>query len=62
VKWKVFTTSYRKVRQETAIVEGPVVLEWDLKDRKGVRVANGTYYVLFEGVGESILRRVLILR
>ncbi|HVZ81885.1 MAG TPA: GH116 family glycosyl hydrolase [bacterium] len=48
VHWSVFTTAFRKVRDGNAMIYGKGDVYWDLKDRSGVPVAKGLYYLRVE--------------
>ena len=61
----VFTLAFRKVFAETTHADGPVTLQWDLRDVSGALVSNGLYYVRIQVSGnESTTKtfKVLVLR
>src|SRR5665213_1257655 len=61
----VFTLAFRKIYSETTQADGPLTLQWDLKDVSGVQVANGVYYVRIHVSGSQSatkIIKVLILR
>lgn len=45
VHWTVFTTAFRKVRDERVQFSGSGNIVWDLKDKGGTDVARGLYYL-----------------
>lgn len=64
VRWTVFTTAFRKIR-EGALVSGgeKVRVVWDLRDAAGSPAANGMYFVRVEiDRGWFILQKVILLR
>jgi hypothetical protein len=61
----VFTSAFRKIKSQTSTISGSQPLYWDLKDRMGVKVADGIYYVRIQVTGiqsTSKILKVLILR
>jgi hypothetical protein len=61
----VFTLAFRKIYSETTQADGPLTLQWDLRDVSGVQVANGLYYVRIHVAGTqetTKILKVLILR
>jgi hypothetical protein len=65
VKWSVFTLAFRKIvgGQTTITTQG--LIQWDLKDKSGVRVADGVYYLRVEVDGiQSVVKifKILVLR
>jgi O-glycosyl hydrolase len=61
----VFTLAFRKIYSETTQADGPLTLEWDLRDVSGAQVANGVYYVRIHVAGRqetTKILKVLILR
>jgi hypothetical protein len=61
----VFTTAFRKIRSQSFVIYGSKDLLWDLKDRVGVPVADGIYYVRIQVTGiqsTSKILKVLVLR
>jgi len=45
VHWSVFSTAFRKIREGENSFNGQGSVSWDLKDRSGVKVARGLYYL-----------------
>ena len=66
IQLDVFTTSFRKVVEHTIKFTGvTTTIQWDLKDRMGVAVADGLYYVRITvtGTGNSMkILKVMILK
>jgi hypothetical protein len=61
----VFTLAFRKIYSQTVQADGPLTLQWDLRDVSGVPVANGVYYVRIHVTGNpsvTKILKVLILR
>jgi hypothetical protein len=61
----VFTLAFRKIYSETIQADGPLTLQWDLRDVSGTQVANGVYYVRIHVAGSqptTEILKVLILR
>ena len=59
VQWSVFTVNFRKiVSSEKIEVDSSKTLSWNLKDKNGVRVADGLYYVRIEIQGPQPLVKV----
>jgi hypothetical protein len=61
----VFTLAFRKIYGETTPVYGSQNLYWNLKDLKGIQVADGLYYVRVHVAGSKSttkILKVLILR
>jgi hypothetical protein len=61
----VFTLAFRKIYSETVQADGPLTLQWNLRDISGVQVANGVYYVRIHVSGSqetTKIIKVLILR
>jgi len=59
VELSVFTSGYRKIRQEILTVNGNTTLAWDLRDRQGSLVANGIYFVrLKASYGSQTITRI----
>jgi len=61
----IFTLALRKVQSETTGIVGYQTLQWDLKDRMGVQVANGLYYVRIRVTGiqsATKILKIMILR
>lgn len=48
VHWTVYTTAFRKVREGSDSFIGSGSVSWDLKDKTGVSVARGLYYLKVE--------------
>jgi len=61
--WDVFTTAFRKVVSGNL---GPNGIGWDLKDKNGVEVSSGLYYlrVKVNGGSQTVQRifKILVLR
>jgi hypothetical protein len=53
VDWEVFTISFRKIQWGTAEITGSGSFQWDLKDKSGIRVARGLYYLRLKVTGPS---------
>ena len=69
LEWSVYSTAFRKIRRETAIINRQGKIHWDLRDEKGVLVSNGIYYMAFcfdetrNGSSDSsLVRKVMVLR
>ncbi len=66
IQLDVFTTSFRKVVDHTIKFTGvTTTIQWDLKDRMGVAVSDGLYYVRITvtGTGNSMkILKVMILK
>jgi endo-1,4-beta-D-glucanase Y len=61
----VFTLAFRKIYDETKPIYGSQNLYWNLKDRTGIQVADGLYYVRVHVAGSKSsmkILKVLILR
>jgi hypothetical protein len=59
VKWAVYTTAFRKVRDGSKSLNSSDNLNWDLRDRFGARVANGLYYIRVNVEGSVKMDKVL---
>jgi polygalacturonase len=55
----VFTLAFRKIYSETTQTDGPLTLQWDLRDVSGVQVANGVYYVRVNITGNPSITKIL---
>ena len=55
----VFTLTFRKIYSETIQADGPLTLQWDLKDVSGVQVANGVYFVRIHVSGSQSATKIL---
>jgi hypothetical protein len=53
IQWSVFNVGDFKLLQETATVNSPTTLVWNLKDRWGNNVPNGIYFVRFKVISAS---------
>jgi hypothetical protein len=65
VHWSVFTSGFRKINGGAATLNGSGSIEWNLRDKMGVLVADGIYYVRIDvssGVHLSKVWKVLVLR
>jgi hypothetical protein len=64
VNIKVFTTAFRKVAEQTysQVPAGVSTLSIDLKDKTGVPLANGLYYVVVRTPAGRTIAKLLILR
>ena len=58
VQWSVFTSSFRKIIGGEISVNGTGLIQWDLRDRSGSKVADGLYYVRIEVDGNGYLSKV----
>jgi len=61
----VFTLAFRKIYGETTQADGPLTLQWDLRDVSGALVANGVYFVRIHIAGSQSatkILKVLVLR
>lgn len=61
----VFTLAFRRIYSDTTQADGPLTLQWDLKDISGVQVANGLYYIRIHVAGSQSttkILKVLVLR
>jgi hypothetical protein len=61
----VFTLAFRKIYSQTTHADGPLTLQWDLRDISGVQVANGVYFVRIHITGSQSttkIIKILILR
>jgi hypothetical protein len=61
VKWAVYTLAFRKVYGGSFTVNSTMTWMWDLKDKKGIQVSNGLYYVRLEITGAQSLNKTLKL-
>jgi hypothetical protein len=62
MKIQVFTTAFRKVREDDHPQPLPgVSVNLDLKDRTGVPLADGIYYILCDLDGHRSATKLLIL-
>jgi len=62
VRWAVYTSAYRKVRDGASMADGRGHARWDLKDSKKKPVAPGLYYWTFIPDGQKpTTRTVLVL-
>jgi hypothetical protein len=60
--WAVYTSGYRKVYEESLLVDGPRTVVWDLRDDKGVPVAGGMYFIRVQsGNSETKVLKSLVL-
>ena len=60
VEWDVFTTAFRKIAGGSTSINGSGVVQWDLRDKNGTKVASGLYYLRMEIRKDSNhLRKVL---
>ncbi len=50
--WSVFTTAFRKIKDESTTLSGSGNFSWDLKDKLGAKVADGLYYLRVEVKGD----------
>ena len=57
-EWSVFTLNFRKIISGRVAVNGTGTIQWDLKDKNGVRVADGLYYIRVEIHGSPALTKV----
>lgn len=65
VEAKIFTTSFRMVSDQPfgTIPQGThAFLPIEVKDKAGVPLANGLYYVVVQGPGQKRVFKLLILR
>ncbi len=64
--WDVFTIAFRKVMEGSQPLSGKTFLSWDLKDKDGIPVSDGLYYIRVKAiVGNSQtikIFKVLIVR
>jgi hypothetical protein len=58
VQWSVFTVNFRKIISGEISVNSTGTVSWDLKDKNGVRVADGLYYIRIEVQGPQPLVKV----
>ena len=58
VKWSVFTVNFRKIISGEISVNSTGTVSWALKDKNGVRVADGLYYIRIEVQGPQPLVKV----
>jgi hypothetical protein len=60
--WAVYTSGYRKVYEESVLVNGPRTVIWNTKDDKGKQVAGGIYFIQIQsGNSEPVIRKLLML-
>lgn len=64
VRVRVYTTAFRKVREESFPVlgAGPKDLMLDLLDKERRPLANGLYYVMVDGVGKRWVLKLLVFK
>ena len=63
VKWAVVTAGYRKIGEWDVEVSGRKMIQWDLTDSKGQRVAAGLYYMVITPQGQKLqVLPVIVLR
>ena len=72
IQMEVFTTAFRKISEHTFIASGGngplglvTALQWDLRDKMGMNVADGLYYVRVQVTGRQNavkIFKVLVLR
>jgi hypothetical protein len=60
--WAVYTSGYRKVYEESILVDGPRTVAWDMTDDKGIRVAGGIYFIQVQsGNSDPTILKLLVL-
>ena len=59
VTMDVFTLAFRKIVSQTMVMTGIEAFQWDLRDRMGVPVANGLYYVRIRVTGLVSAQQIL---
>jgi len=59
LRWKIFTTAFRKIADHEEPVSSGGTLLWDLRDQSGAAVANGLYYLRVEIVGPQPMTKIL---
>ena len=65
VTMEVFTLAFRRIYGQTTQADGPLTLQWDLRDVSGTQAANGVYFVRIHVSGAQSatkILKVLILR
>lgn len=63
LKVQIFTPAFRKVHEDDHLQPLPGVgLTLELKDKTGVPLANGLYYVVLDLDGHRSIAKLLILR
>jgi len=64
VKLKIFTTAFRKVREEALPASGAGLQTFvvELKDSRGSPLANGLYYLVVQTPQGRFIEKLLILR
>jgi hypothetical protein len=60
VRWSVFTTAFRKIREGATVVTGIGTVTWDLKDKEGASAALGLYYLRVEVKGDAAMTRKVL--
>ena len=62
----VFTTSFRKIWDDSIPVpQGPSVIHWNLRDKEGIPVSDGLYYIRLQVIGlhtTTKIFKVLVLQ
>jgi hypothetical protein len=56
---EVFTLAFRKIATQNMQINGNQTIQWNLKDNKGVRVADGMYYVRIQITGSKSTTKVI---
>ncbi|HTC19808.1 MAG TPA: NHL repeat-containing protein, partial [bacterium] len=59
IRWKVYTTAFRKILDRDEGITPGGTLVWNLKDQWEIPVANGLYYLRVEIEGNQPLSKVL---
>lgn len=64
MKVKLFTTAFRKIREDdwVGLTSGEYRLVLPLRDQTGAPLSNGVYYVVVETARERAVQRLMILR
>jgi len=65
VKLGVYSSAYRKVFEQTKVVNKATTWEWPVVDNTGAPIANGVYYVRVEESGVGTVLKwspVVVLR
>jgi hypothetical protein len=72
IQMEVFTTAFRKISEHTFMAgggNGPLgtvtAVQWDIRDKMGMNVADGLYYVRVQVIGRQDavkIFKVLVLR
>ena len=58
VEWSVFTLNFRKITSGQISVNSTGIVQWDLRDKNGARVADGLYYIRVEVLGPNPVTKV----